>query len=259
MEVFLVKRYISEKKRKIFLVVSIVFWVLFWWAMSTLIKEKLFLPSPFSVLRALVFLFPEEEFWSSIAFSSSRVLLSYSFSFLVAVVFGVFGGLSEKFEILLSPLVKAMRSIPVASIVILVLLWVNSRNLSTVVSFLVVFPILYESVMSGVKNTDPLLIEAADNYRIIGYRRLRYMYLPSVFPYLENGIKSSLGLCWKSAVAAEVIGLPLHSMGSKLYEAKVYLDTPSLFAWTLVIVVLAVIFEKFAFLLLKTIKRRVMR
>ena len=259
MEVFLVKRYISEKKRKIFLVVSIVFWVLFWWAMSTLIKEKLFLPSPFSVLRALVFLFPEEEFWSSIAFSSSRVVLSYSFSFLVAVVFGVFGGLSEKFEILLSPLVKAMRSIPVASIVILVLLWVNSRNLSTVVSFLVVFPILYESVMSGVKNTDPLLIEAADNYRIIGYRRLRYMYLPSVFPYLENGIKSSLGLCWKSAVAAEVIGLPLHSMGSKLYEAKVYLDTSSLFAWTLVIVVLAVIFEKLAFLLLKTIKRRVMR
>ena len=125
------KRYISEKKRKIFLVVSLVFWVLFWWTMSTLIKEKLFLPSPLSVLRALLFLFPEEEFWSSIAFSSSRVVLSYSFSFLVAVVFGVFGGLSEKFEILLSPLVKAMRSIPVASIVILVLLWVNSRNLST--------------------------------------------------------------------------------------------------------------------------------
>ena len=253
------KRFISEKKRKVYLTLSIAFWVLIWWAMSAIVDEKLFFPSPLSVLKALIFLFPEKEFWSSIAFSSSRVVLSYTVSFIVAALLGVFGGLSEKFEILLSPLVKAMRSIPVASIVILVLLWVKSRNLSTVVSFLVVFPILYESVLSGVKNTDPLLLEAADNYRIKGYRRLRYIYLPSIFPYLESGTKSSLGLCWKSAVAAEVIGLPLHSMGSKLYEAKVYLDTPSLFAWTVVIVVMAAIFEKLAFLLFRIIKRRVMR
>ena len=253
------KRFISEKKRKVYLTLSIAFWVLIWWAMSAIVDEKPFLPSPLSVLKALIFLFPEKEFWSSIAFSSSRVVLSYTVSFIVAALLGVFGGLSEKFEILLSPLVKAMRSIPVASIVILVLLWVKSRNLSTVVSFLVVFPILYESVLSGVKNTDPLLLEAADNYRIKGYRRLRYIYLPSIFPYLESGTKSSLGLCWKSAVAAEVIGLPLHSMGSKLYEAKVYLDTPSLFAWTVVIVVMAAIFEKLAFLLFRIIKRRVMR
>ena len=253
------KRFISEKKRKVYLTLSIAFWVLIWWAMSAIVDEKLFLPSTLSVLKALIFLFPEKEFWSSIAFSSSRVVLSYTVSFIVAALLGVFGGLSEKFEILLSPLVKAMRSIPVASIVILVLLWVKSRNLSTVVSFLVVFPILYESVLSGVKNTDPLLLEAADNYRIKGYRRLRYIYLPSIFPYLESGTKSSLGLCWKSAVAAEVIGLPLHSMGSKLYEAKVYLDTPSLFAWTVVIVVMAAIFEKLAFLLFRIIKRRVMR
>ena len=253
------KRFITDKKRKVYLSLSIAFWVLIWWAMSAIINEKLFLPSPFSVFKALMSLFPEKEFWTSIAFSTSRVVLSYLISFIVAALLGVFGGLSERFEILLSPLVKAMRSIPVASIVILVLLWVKSRNLSTVVSFLVVFPILYESVLSGVKNTDPLLLEAADNYRIRGYRRLRYIYLPSISPYIESGIKSSLGLCWKSAVAAEVIGLPLHSMGSKLYEAKVYLDTPSLFAWTLVIVVLAALFEKLAFLLFSIIKRRVMR
>ena len=253
------KRFITDKKRKVYLTLSIAFWVLIWWAMSAIINEKLFLPSPYSVLKALISLFPKKEFWTSIAFSTSRVVLSYLVSFIVAALLGVFGGLSERFEILLSPLVKAMRSIPVASIVILVLLWVKSRNLSTVVSFLVVFPILYESVLAGVKNTDPLLLEAADNYRIKGYRRLRYIYLPSIFPYIESGIKSSLGLCWKSAVAAEVIGLPLHSMGSKLYEAKVYLDTPSLFAWTVAIVVLAALFEKLAFLLFSMIKRRVMR
>ena len=107
------KRYISEKKRKIFLVVSIVFWVLFWWTMSTLIKEKLFLPSPYSVLKALISLFPKKEFWTSIAFSTSRVVLSYLVSFIVAALLGVFGGLSERIEILLSPIVESHNLNPV--------------------------------------------------------------------------------------------------------------------------------------------------
>lgn len=259
MEVFLVKSSISDKKRKIYLTLSIAFWILLWWAISLIIGEKLFLPSPYSVVKSLFSLLQVRDFWSSIVFSSSRIIFAYMLSFVLAIVLGVLGGVDEKFEILLSPVVKAMRSIPVASIVILVLLWVKSRNLSLVVSFLVVFPILYESMLSGVRNTDPLLIEASDNYGIKGYRRLRYIYIPSIFPYLESGIRSSLGLCWKSAVAAEVIGLPTHSIGSRLYEAKVYLDTPSLFALTVVIVVLAFIFEKLAFFLFKVVKRRVMR
>ena len=231
------KSCISEKKRKIYLLSGITFWILFWWVMSIFVGEKLFLPSPFTVIKTMLFLLGEKEFWSDISFSAVRVIISYGLSFVLALAFGIVGGGYEKVDILLSPLVKAMRSIPVASIVILVLLWVKSRNLSLVVSFLVVFPLLYESVLSGMRNTDSLLLEAADNY----------------------GIKSSLGLCWKSAMAAEVIGLPSHSIGSRLYEAKVYLDTPSLFAWTVAIVLLAVVFEKLAFLLFSLVKKRVMK
>lgn len=253
------KSCISEKKRKIYLLSGITFWILFWWVMSIFVGEKLFLPSPFTVIKTMLFLLGEKEFWSDISFSAVRVIISYGLSFVLALAFGIVGGCYEKVDILLSPLVKAMRSIPVASIVILVLLWVKSRNLSLVVSFLVVFPLLYESVLSGMRNTDSLLLEAAVNYGIKGYRRLRYIYLPSLFPYLENGIKSSFGLCWKSAMAAEVIGLPSHSIGSRLYEAKVYLDTPSLFAWTVAIVLLAVVFEKLAFLLFSLVKKRVMK
>ena len=164
MEVFLVKSCISEKKRKIYLLSGITFWILFWWVMSIFVGEKLFLPSPFTVIKTMLFLLGEKEFWSDISFSAVRVIISYGLSFVLALVVGIIGGCYEKVDILLSPLVKAMRSIPVASIVILVLLWVKSRNLSLVVSFLVVFPLLYESVLSGMRNTDSLLLEAADNY-----------------------------------------------------------------------------------------------
>ena len=250
---------ISEKRRKIILPLSIVFWIILWWLLSIVVGEKLFLPSPSDVVKALLSFGDSGEFWSSIAFSSSRIVVSYILSFFLALVFGVCGGLWEGFDIFLSPLLKAMRSVPVASIVILALVWVKSRNLSVVVSVLVVFPILYTSVSSGIRNTPSSLLEAAEVYRIKGWRKIRFVMAPSVFPYVTSGVKASLGLCWKSAVAAEVIGLPSSSIGARLYEAKVYLATADLFAWTVTIVVFSVIFEKCALLFLDVVRKGVER
>ena len=114
MEVFLVKSCISEKKRKIYLLSGITFWILVWWVMSIFVGEKLFLPSPFTVIKTMLFLLGEKEFWSDISFSAVRVIISYGLSFVLALAFGVVGGCYEKVDILLSPLVKAMRSIPVS-------------------------------------------------------------------------------------------------------------------------------------------------
>ena len=63
-------------------------------------------------------------------------------------------------------------------------------------------------------------------------------------PFFHAACRISLGLCWKAGVAAEVIGMPRGSVGERLQQAKVYLDTPDLFAWTLVIVALSLTFEK---------------
>ena len=248
---------ISDKGRKIILPLSILFWFILWWLLSIVVGEKLFLPSPPDVAQALLSMVTTKDFWKSIAFSSSRIVLSYILSFFFALILGTLGGLWEGFDIFLSPLVKAMRSIPVASIVILALVWVKSRNLSVVVSLLVVFPILYTSVSSGIRNTPRALLEAAEVYRIRGWRKIRYIMAPSVFPYVVNGVRASLGLCWKSAVAAEVIGLPSASVGSRLYEAKVYLATADLFAWTVVIVVFSALFEKCALLMLGAVEKGV--
>lgn len=244
----------TSKKKIIIKIFSILFWILLWWLLAAIIDERVFLPSPFETIKGLIKLLPSPDFWRCVLFSSSRVVVSFLISFILAFIFGSLGGSSELFDTLFSPLIKAMRSIPVASIVILVLLWVKSSNLSIVVSLLVVFPILYSSFSTGLRSINPLILEAADSYEIKGWKRIRYIYFPSLFPYIESGIKSSLGLCWKSAVAAEVIGLPSSSIGSKLYEAKIYLDTPSLFSLTIVIVVLAVIFESFMLFLVKMVK-----
>lgn len=165
-----------------------------------------------------------------------------------AAAAGVAGaGFAVKFrrvEEFLRPFVLTIKAIPVASFVILVLIWVPSRNLSVVISFLMVFPIIYTNVLDGEKQLDRKLMEMADVFDLSRPVRLRYLYLPQILPYFRTGCSVGLGLCWKAGVAAEVIGIPDNSIGEQLYQAKVYLNTPDLFAWTIVIVLLSFAFEK---------------
>jgi len=124
---------------------------------------------------------------------------------------------------------------------------------------MVVFPIVYTGLLEGLKETPKEMLEMANVYRIKGFCVARYIYIPYLIPYFETSLKTSLGLCWKSAVAAEVIGLPDGSIGENLYNAKVFFSTPDLFAWTVVIILLASLFEKILLFLSNRIFRRLER
>lgn len=111
----------------------------------------------------------------------------------------------------------------------------------------VVFPNIYLNTLEGLKSADAELIEMAEVFRLPFATRFFYIYRPALKPFLLSAFQLSLGMSWKSGVAAEVIGTPLHSIGGALYLAKIYLDTADLFAWTAVIIVLSVLFEKIVF------------
>ena len=103
-------------------------------------------------------------------------------------------------------------------------------------------PIL--NVLEGIRQTDRSLLEMAQVFRVPFPRVLRSIYVPQVLPYFRSAISVALGLCWKSGTAAEVIGLSSGTIGERLYTAKVYFETPDLFAWTAVIVCISALFEK---------------
>ena len=112
------------------------------------------------------------------------------------------------------------------------------------IAFLMVFPPVYLGVLTGIGQTGPKLLEMARVFQVPFWRQVRYLYLPAIAPHFRSAVSVGLGLCWKSGIAAEVIGLPDGSMGERLYMAKVYFLTPELFAWTAVIVAISVLFEK---------------
>lgn len=223
---------------------AIVVWLLIWQAASCAVGQEILLVSPVSVLKRLLELVVQGGFWSSVGFSMLRIIGG----FLAAAVLGIFlGSLSARSRWVrefLAPGVLTMKAIPVASFVILVLIWVPSQNLSVVISFLMVFPVIYTNVLKGIESTDEKLLEMAQVFQLSPIKKIRYIYVSQVLPFFQAGCSIALGLCWKAGVAAEVIGIPDGSIGEKLYKAKVYLDTPDLFAWTLVIILVSLIFEK---------------
>lgn len=216
------------------------FWLAAWQLASMAVGSRIVLVGPAEVACRLAELVLEADFWVSMGLSLGRVATGFGLAVVAGVALAAWASRSRVVEGLLAPLVGAVKAAPVASFVVLLLMWVSSRRLSVAVSFLMAFPILYTNVLAGVRQTDPALLEMADVFGVSSWARVRTVYAAQVAPYLRAGLSLAMGLSWKSGIAAEVIGLPAPSIGIHLYDAKVYLDTPDLLAWTVVIVALSV-------------------
>ena len=238
---------------------AVLFWLLLWQAGAMAIDQRIILVSPLTVLARLTELVATLDFWGAIWYSLVRITAGFLLGTVAGLYLGYDGALSallygsvlaalsarfRRVEELLAPALLAIKSIPVASFIILALILFSSKNLAVLISFLIVLPVLYTNLLSGIRAADPQLLEMARVFRIPTLRSIRYVYLPQVLPYFRSACGSALGLCWKSGIAAEVIGMPDGSIGEQLQQAKIYLNTPDLFAWTLVIVLLSAGFEK---------------
>ena len=221
-----------------------------WQIAAVIIGQEILLASPAAVISRLWQLIFQREFWSSIGFTLIRMLTGFLIAVLLATGLAASAVRFNPIRELLDPIMAVMKATPVASITILILLWVPSKNLSLIMSVAMVVPIIYDNVKSGIEGTNHELLEMTRVFEIPLKRRIRFVYIPEILPYFRTAAKISIGLCWKAGVAAEVIGIPSGSIGEKLYQAKIYLDTASLFAWTVVIILLSVLFEKLFMMIL---------
>ena len=198
----------QTKKRRTGLLAAAVFWLAVWQAAAMAIGQEVFLVSPIQAAGTLMELLPQAEFWQRIGFSAGRILLGFGLGVLSSAVLAVAAEKWEWVDALLAPVMQLVKATPVASFIILALVWVSGSSLSVLISFLM------------------------------------------VLPAFRQGCSVALGICWKSGVAAEVIGLPDGSIGDALYRAKITLSTGELFAWTFVIILLSAVFEKLVLALL---------
>ena len=225
--------------------------LLVWQLAASLVRLDILLPSPLQVLREFFLLLPQPQFLSAVGFSLLRIAAGFFAAFLLGNLLALLAGRVPVFETLLWPYVVTIKTVPVASFVIICFIWLRGGQLPTFISFLMVFPMIYTNTLEGIKSTDRQLLELAQLYRVPYGRRLRYIYLPHLRPYILSASSVSLGMAWKSGIAAEVIAIVSGSLGERLYQSKIYLQIPQLLAWTVVIVLVSVLMEKLVMLLLK--------
>ena len=204
------------------------------------------LGTPPEVVRRLFELIASAAFWRYTGLSLLRITLGLLIGIAAGVITAVLTSRSAFLNALLAPAVRVVRATPVASFIILVLLWVANGRVPAVISALVVLPVVWESTSAGIRSVDRPLMEFARVYRLTRMDTLRHVVFPALLPHLSAAVCTAIGLAWKSGVAAEVLCLPKAAIGTQVYFSKLYLDTPALFAWTLVVVALSMTVERIA-------------
>lgn len=218
--------------------------LLLWQLVADRIRNRILLVGPIQVAQALWKLLPQKGFWAAVVFTFSRITGGFLLAFLLALVLAAVCSRFPLLGTLLRPYMLAVQTVPVASFIVLALFWLSSGRINLFIAFLMVLPVLYSNLLQGIRQADPKLLEMSAVFRMSVWRQIRCIYVPAVHPYVLSACRAALGLCWKAGVAAEVIGVTRGSIGGMLYEARIYLEVAELFAWTLVVVLVSLIFEK---------------
>ena len=232
------------------------FWLAVWAIAAAAVDKELLLPGPLLVGQKLAALSGTSAFWITLV----RSILRISAGILSAVILGVLVGLlthkSALARELLGPVMTLLKSTPVASFIILALVWLGRSIVPVFIAGLMVLPVVWANTVAGLAGIDPRLLELAQVYDLPRSRILRKIVWPSLLPHLRAALRSALGLGWKAGIAAEVLTVPPFSIGKSIYEAKLYLETTELFAWTAAVVVLSFLIERVLLRLVDDIGRK---
>ncbi|WMJ78385.1 MULTISPECIES: ABC transporter permease [unclassified Sedimentibacter] len=231
---------LNSSKQKIFIVL---FWVSMWEILSLVIGQEIYLPSPYSAFNALLNLLKCKNTYITIFYSTYRTLAGFALSCTAGILLGYLCGTNNLIHDLFNPFISTIRTIPVMSIIIIAIMWFSDTNVPIFVAFLMCFPIIWTNTVAGIKSADSNLLDMCRLYKVRKSRVIFSVYLFSALPYIRAAMISALGIGWKVTSAAEVLSLPKYSIGSFLYDSKVYLEMPDLFAWTIIIIILSITFE----------------
>lgn len=233
----------------------IAFWLAIWQLLDVIIDNRLVLAGPIRVAQALVEQIGQPDFWVICGASFGRIALGFLLSFVVGFLLALMSCRHRLFRDFVDPIISLLRTIPVASFIILLLIWVGNQALTVFLAFFIVLPLIYTNMVTGFESVDRQMLEMARVYGISKWRTFLYIYRPAFMPFLMSSTKISLGMTWKSGIMAEVLATPKPSIGKEMATARTFLDTPDLLAWTVVVMVLSFLFEKAFMELLKRANR----
>ena len=228
------------------------FWLGLWQLAYWMIDQDILLASPVQVALRFFSLVSQRVFWHITLFSLGRIMAGFLLGLFVGSVLAVGTVFFRPVYALFYPVISAIRATPVSSFIILALVWMTSNRVVIFIVFLMVMPIVWANLSEGIKKTDSELLEMAHVFQLSRGQIIRSVYLPSISPFFMSAAITGLGLGWKAGIAAEVLSTPQFSLGRRLYESKIYLETIDLMTFTAVVILLSLLLEQ---VLIKTLRQ----
>lgn len=251
MEEFFKQQQPAQEQNRVKSALIILFWLVLWELANRVIDNRIILAGPIHIAEAMLVQIQQPDFWVTCGASFLRIaagfILSFAAGFLLALVCYRFKLVRDFIE----PVIVMLKTVPMISFVIMLLIWVGNQALTIYLSFLIVLPIIYTNTLQGLMNVDRSMLEMAEKFGLSRWKKFLYIYRPAFMPFVLSSCKLALGMSWKSGIMAEVIGTPKPSIGREMYAAKSYLQTANLFAWTVTVVILSAVFEQIFLALLR--------
>lgn len=227
------------------ILLSIIFWIAVWLLIAYKINNSFLFPSPKETLVVLGEIVISKDFWIITANTLFRIIGGIIAAVVLGIAIAVITTKISFLDALLSPVMSVIKSTPIASFIILVMVWLDRDFLPIFITFLIVIPIIWTNVSAGIRSVDGQLLQVVKVYKLSFAKKLNKLYIPSILPYFLAACRSVLGMAWKAGVAAEVLCTPRSAIGTELYLSKTYLEMPKMFAWTIVVIILSILLEKF--------------
>lgn len=217
--------------------------ILVLWQLLSLAFGRFIVPEPLDTLLRLWTLLQQTASYEHIFMTALRVLIGFTVALIIAVPWGMVAGRYTSVEAFSNPGISLLKSIPVVSIIIIVLFFFGSKLMPIVISLLVVVPIVYTNTLTGMKNIDIKLVEMSRIYGVGRKVRVIDLYFKGILPYLFAGFEIGLGVAFKAVIAGEVISPPRYGIGASIWNAKLYIDLEGALAWTALALILSFILE----------------
>lgn len=219
------------------------FWLSVWYIAAFFIDKEIFLPFPHTVAARFLTLCQKSEFWVTCAASVFRILRGFLYGIALGFITAVLTFYIPFVKMLIAPFLRTIRAVPVVSFILLAFLWLDNDAIPVFIALLMVLPIIWENLSAGFNSLDNTLNEMALVYKIPKRKTFLRIILPQLKPHFYSGALTSLGLAWKSGIAAEVISYPTVAIGKAMNNAKTTLDTAEVLVWTVTLVAFSLIFE----------------
>ncbi len=233
---------------------GVAFWLLLWELLSRFVSLSFVIPGVYETFVALISLISSLKFWQIVLSSFTRIILGYLIGSVLGIALAFFCYKSQIVSSVISKLMTVIKATPVASVIMIIWFLVGSPNVPWIIATVMVMPIVWQNVMDGYRAIDKSLLEVVKIFNFSFVKKLKVLIFPSLKSYLLPALVTSGGLAWKAGIAAEIIAYTDFSIGKEIFNAKAFLESAEMYAWTVIVITLSILFEMLIKIALRRIK-----